>query len=366
MNLHISDYLAVTFCVLMMAIPSYAQKRGCTDRFAKNYNPSATINNGTCVYSPTTYTPPVKVDTISNILNESSGLQMAGDYLWSFNDGGGAAAIYRIDTASNAILQTVNLEDAANVDWEDIAFDGTYFYVGDFGNNMNGARKDLKIYKFPFSEIPPYAAKPVVTIPKNKIEVISFKYRNQQDPVASGINKTRYDCEAMIVDNNKIHLFSKNWVSRNTTHYVINSIKAGSYIADSLETLPTNYLVTGADKVPGQNLIVFIGYSPTLPGKHFMHILNDFSGGKYFNGNKRRLDLPDASQMGQAEGITFRNDRYGYISNERLSFGSMVISQQKLRSFNIINFISTPSKGTLTSSFGLNGGKYRTVSSNKY
>jgi hypothetical protein len=144
----------------------------------------------------------------------------------------------------------------------------------------------------------------------------------------------------MVVDKGKIHLFSKNWLSLTTIHYVINSVKAGSYVADSLEVLPTNYLVTGADKVPGQSIIVLIGYLATLPGKHFMHILTEFSNGKYFNGNKRRLDLPDASQMGQAEGITFRNDRYGYISNERLSFGSMVISPQKLRSFNIGGYIS--------------------------
>lgn len=342
MLLKFSSFFAFTF--LVFTTPSPAQIKGCTDRLANNYNPRATINNGTCAYNPTAYTPPLKVDAISNVLNESSGLQMAGNYLWSLNDGGGAAAIYRIDTTSNAILQTVNLEGASNVDWEDMSFDGVYFYIGDFGNNADGARNDLKIYKFPFSAIPSYSLKRVATIPKSKIDVISFKYRNQQKLVVSRANHTRFDCEAMIIDKNKIHLFSKNWLNLNTTHYVINGIKAGYYVADSVETFATNYLVTSADKVPGQNIIVLLGYLPTIPGKHFMHILSDFSAGKYFNGNKRRLDLPDAPQMGQAEGITFRNDRYGYISNERISFGSIVISPQKLRSFNISNYISASSK----------------------
>ncbi|GEO07842.1 hypothetical protein SAE01_03380 [Segetibacter aerophilus] len=270
---------------------------------------------------------------------------MAGNSLWSCNDGGGAAAIYRIDTASGNVLQTVNLEDATNVDWEELSFDGTFFYVGDFGNNVNGARTDLKIYKFAFSDIPDYSTKPLATIPKEKIEIISFRYSDQLMPKASATNNTRYDCEAMVVDSGKIHLFSKNWVDLSTTHYILNSTAAGSYVADSVETMPTGYVVTGASKSPGQDIIVLLGYFPKAPGKHFMHILSGYSGGTYFNGNKRKLNLPDALQMGQAEGITFTNGSYGYISNERLSAGPFTI-QQKLRSFDISNFVTISSKAS--------------------
>lgn len=150
MKNHILFLAKIIFAILILvkSTPSYSQVQGCKDPIANNYNSAATINDGSCMYNPTAYTPPIKVDPINAILIESSGLQMAGDFLWSFNDGSGAAAIYRIDTLSSNILQTVNLGAAANVDWEDIAFDGTYFYVGDFGNNANGARTDLKIYKF--------------------------------------------------------------------------------------------------------------------------------------------------------------------------------------------------------------------------
>ncbi len=333
-----------TLFLLITSIPSYSQS-GCTDSLANNVTPGATINDGSCKYNITTYTPPVKVSAISNIMIESSGLQWADSSLWSFSDGGGAAAIYRIDTLSNALLQTVQLAGATNIDWEDIAFDGTYFYVGDFGNNANGARTDLKIYKFPLSAISPYSSKPVDTIPASQIDVISFKYSNQQTPVATRANNTKYDCEAMIVDSGKIHLFSKNWIDLNSTHYVISSTLAGSYTADSIETLQTNYLVTAADKAPGQNMIVLLGYQTTGFGNHFIHILSDYNGGRYFNGNKRRINLPNASQMGQAEGITFRNTRYGYISNERLRVGPFTV-HQKLRSFDISPFVSA-SAGTI-------------------
>jgi len=341
-----SSRLLKIILVLIMLIKtatSFAQVYGCKDPMANNYNSLATINDGSCTYNATSYTPPILVDPINATLVESSGLQMAGNFLWSFNDGGGAAAIYRIDTVSNTIFQTVNLSGATNVDWEDIAFDGTYFYVGDFGNNANGARTDLKIYKFPLSAIPDYVSNPTVTISSGQIEVINFTYSDQPTPIVpSTLNNTKYDCEAMIVDGGKIHLFTKNWVDITTTHYVINSLLAGTYIATPLETLNTGYLVTAADKAVGQEITALLGYQNSGLGSHFMHLLTDYNSGNYFNGNKRKINLPDATVMGQAEGITFRNGVYGYISNEkfvRMVGPVTVIVNQKLRSFNTSSFI---------------------------
>jgi len=326
---------AVLLCGLL--VPAYGQVPGCKDPTANNYNPSATVNNGTCTYNTTLYTPPLKVDPISTTLVETSGLQMAGNFLWSFNDGGGLPAIYRMDTISNAILQTVNLSGITNVDWEDIAFDGSDFYIGDFGNNANGARTDLKIYKFPLSAIPDYTTDPVTTISAGQVEVINYTYNDQVPVVATGSNNTKFDCEAMIVDGGKIHLFSKNWVDATTTHYVINGTTAGTYTAMPLETLATTYLVTAADKVPGLNIIALLGYQNSGFGNHFMYLLSDFSSGLYFNGNKHRIDLPNAATMGQAEGITFRTNSYGYISNEK--FVNFITVNQRLRSFNTASFV---------------------------
>lgn len=331
--------LLIAFVYLLAANSSYGQVPGCKDPLANNYNPAATINDGSCTYNITNYTPPLKVNPISDTLIESSGLQMAGNYLWSFNDGGGAAAIYRIDTITNKLLQIVNLSGAQNIDWEDIAFDGTFFYIGDFGNNADGARADLKIYKFPLSAVPPdYAGNPVTSIPAGQIAIINFSYSDQpQPPLPTTINYTKFDCEAMIVDGGKIHLFTKNWIDISTTHYEINSLSAGTYVAAPLETLMTNYLVTAADKANGQNLVALLGYQSIGLGNHFMHLLTGFKEGKYFNGNKRRIDLPNVFKIGQAEGICFRTSTYGYISNER--FVPLSINQ-KLHSFNISNFIS--------------------------
>ena len=345
LNTVLQHRLVTGFALLLLCCSTtYGQVPGCTDPLANNFNASATVNNGSCTYTSTSYTPLSKVNPISNILVESSGLQWADNSLWSFNDGGGAAAIYRIDTLSNAIYQTVYLQGASNIDWEDIAFDGVYFYIGDVGNNANGARTDLTIYKFPLAAIPAYQSNPVVTIPAAEISRIYFTYNDQpQPPVATGSNYTAFDCEAMLVDEGKIHLFTKNWINVSSTHYVIPSVEAGTYTAMPLETLQTNYLVTGADKAMGNKVITLLGYQNSGTALHFMHLLSSYSGGYYFNGNKRRLDLPNVTTMGQAEGICFRNGYYGYISNEKfvkVLFGNTVTIYQQLKAFDISQLVS--------------------------
>ncbi len=322
---------------------AHSQVPGCTDPLANNFNPAATLNNGSCTYNSTSYTPPLKVNPLSDTLVETSGLTVAGNYLWSLNDGENSAAIYRIDTLTKTLLQRVYLAGATNEDWEDLSFDGHYFYIGDFGNNDNGARTDLKIYKFPFSAIPNHATNPFAVIDSSLVEIIHFTYSNQpQPPVPSPDNSTAFDCEAMIVDSGRIHLFTKNWISLNTVHYIINGIAAGSYVATPQDTLATNYLVTAAAKAPGRNVVVLMGYQNTGTANHFMHLLTQYSGNNFFNGNKRKLNLPSVLTMGQAEAITFRNESYGYISNEKFVGGSspfIVTVNQRLRSFNIGNYI---------------------------
>ncbi len=330
--------------MILFVLQGHSQVPGCTDPLANNFNLSATINNGSCTYNTTAYTPPLKVDPISDTLIETSGLQWAANYLWSFNDGGGAAAIYRIDTLSNALLQRVYLQGAANIDWEDIAFDGTYFYIGDFGNNANGARTDLKIYKFPLSAIPDHTSNPVVTIPTAQISIINFSYSNQpQPPVPGSSNNTKFDCEAMIVDEGKIHLFTKNWIDINCTHYIINNTVAGTYTATPAETLATNFLVTAADKAPGNKVVALLGYQNSGTASHFLYLLSGYTADNYFSGNKRKIDLPDVTVMGQAEGICFKNGYYGYISSEkfvRIIGGFPFTVTQKLRAFDIRIYVS--------------------------
>lgn len=339
----INKCLIAFFLLLIINNKASSQTTGCTDPLANNFNAAATLNDGSCTYNTISYTPPVKVNQLNDTLRETSGLQFANNGLWTFNDGGGDAAIYKIDTLSNTILQRVYLTGAVNKDWEDIAFDGVYFYIGDFGNNNNGARTDLKIYKFPISSIPLHTGNPVVNIAVDQIEVISFMYADQpQPPVATSTNNTKFDCEAMLIDNGQIHLFTKDWINSTTTHYIINSTDAGNYILTPKETLSTNFLVTAADKPMGQDLISLLGYQKTGLANHYICLLSNYSNGLYFNGNKRKINLPDVTVMGQGEGISFRDDSTGYISNEKVVINGLNITiNPMLKAFNIGPYVST-------------------------
>ncbi|MBK7966305.1 MAG: hypothetical protein IPK10_14165 [Bacteroidetes bacterium] len=140
--------------VLCFAFNTQAQVSGCTDPQANNYNNAATINNGSCAYNATNLPLTDKTNLPTPLLNESSGLTFLDGKLWSFSDSGNPNDIYRIDTVTNTIFQTVDISNATNVDWEDMASNNDFLFVGDFGNN-NGNRQDLKIYRINKSALTP-------------------------------------------------------------------------------------------------------------------------------------------------------------------------------------------------------------------
>lgn len=323
--------LLLSLSLLLICFPSKTRAQaGCTDPQASNYNPGAATNDGSCAYPVTSYTLTQKT-LLSTTLNETSGLVMAGGALWTHNDGGNPAAIYKIDTLSNSMLQTVNIGGASNVDWEDIAFDGSSFYIGDFGNNANGNRTDLKIYKFPLSAIPSGAN---VTVPAGQVEIIHFSYEDQTDYTPQGANNTEFDCESMFYCDGELHLFTKDWVNLKTARYTLPTV-AGTYLAAKQETYNVNGLLTAAD-ISGPGVVALLGYT-AQGGSLFFWLLWDYQPDVYFSGNKRRIGLGSWFGAGQVEGICFRNGSYGYVSNER----NTALLPARLFSFKINQWLQT-------------------------
>jgi hypothetical protein len=182
------------------------QVAGCRDKSAANYNPKATVNDGSCIYAPVNVTPTLKF-VLPSTLSENSGMIFWKNLLWLHNDSGGDAAIYGLDTVSNTIRRRVTIKDAVNIDWEDMAQDDTHIYLGDFGNNSNGARANFNIYKI---------AKKDITDTTGNIsvhaETIKFTYDDQPEKrVPVPANTTNWDCEAMISYKEKLYLFTKQW-----------------------------------------------------------------------------------------------------------------------------------------------------------
>ena len=100
-------------------------------------------------------------------IQESSGLLLAEGRFITHNDSGDQPVLYVLDTANLEIVRRVAVKGVRNTDWEALAEDDKYFYIGDFGNN-EGNRRDLRILKISKTDF----SKSDTVIP----ELISFAY----------------------------------------------------------------------------------------------------------------------------------------------------------------------------------------------
>jgi hypothetical protein len=286
---------------LFILTSSYSQISGCTDNLAKNFNPNATINDGSCVY------PPVKIKTQSSFrlndsLQETSGLISFENLFWTHNDDHDKT-IYGLD--SNGIIQKkIKLEKVKNNDWEEISQDSTHIYIGDFGNNFQGNRKNLHFLRVEKKSF--LTNNPV-------IDTISFSYSNQTDFNIQKENSTNFDCEAFIVSKDSLYLFAKQWSQKKTTVYVLPKVP-GKYVARLKETIDVDGLITGATLLASGKGIVLCGYSRML--QPFLYLLYGYKNNDFSAGNKRKIKL--SLPFHQIEGIESSNGKLFYLTNESL------------------------------------------------
>jgi hypothetical protein len=279
-----------------------AQVSGCTDPKSPAFNPSATVNDGSCTYNPTTIIPE-KLGNLPAAVRESSGLMFWNGLLWTHNDSGSQPELLALDPENRSVVKTLRIGNAGNVDWEDIARDDTFLYIGDFGNN-NGNRTNLRIYKVPLSDLDSESA---------TAEVISFSYSDQED-FSSKPNNNNYDAEAMIAVGDSLYIFSKNWVNLRTRVYSLPKTP-GSYVAQVQGNIYADGMITGADFNPQDSVVLLCGYNKVL--QPFVWLLWDFRGADYFGGNKRKINfnLP----FHQIEGVAWKDGAEYWLSNEEFT-----------------------------------------------
>ncbi len=289
------------FFFFFFTTTTYSQITGCTDPISKGYDTNAILNDGSCQYKKIKMKPDYS-KTLSDTIKETSGVISFENLLWTHNDDHDKT-IYGLDSLGN-IKKRIVLENVINHDWEEISQDSSHIYMGDFGNNYAGNRTDLKILKIEkrsFLEENP------------AIETISFNYSDQSDFSSKKPNTTNFDCEAFIVINDSLYLFTKQWKSSKTSIYTLPN-KSGNHTAKLKETLDTKGLVTGATYLESKKLIALCGYSKK--GKPFIYLLYDYKNYDFLSGNKRRvwLKLP----FHQIEGITTIDGLHYYLTNEAL------------------------------------------------
>lgn len=326
-SLQLTRCIIPSILVFLSFHTANAQVSGCTDPQATNYNASATVNNGSCTYAVTNLNLVTKANIATPLIDETSGLEFVDSKLWTHNDSGGNPEIYRIDSTSSTVFQTVQVANATNVDWEEMTSSSTHLFIGDFGNN-NGNRQDLKIYRISKSAL-------TTTATSVNAEVINFSFSDQTS-FPSLPNNNNFDCESMIIYNDSIHLFSKNWVDSQTKHYVLPN-QPGTHVAQLRESFNAGCLVTAAS-IQELGVIILLGYVKSGTYPVYVWMLYDFKNGLFFNGNKRRFDASTMLVHGQTEGIDFMNNAAAYISNERLVQNPVNISP-KLKSFDLTPYL---------------------------
>jgi len=308
---------------LLYVTTIYGQILGCTDSLAKNFNPKATTNDGSCVYH-SARTESKSTSTLSDSLVETSGLIAFDNLLWTHNDNDDTN-IYGIDSKGN-IRKKINLKGVKNNEWEEISQDSLYFYIGDFGNNIRGNRKDLHILRIEKKSA--LNATPV-------IDTISFSYENQRDfQPKKEINTTDFDCEAFVISTDSIYLFTKQWVSEKTTVYSLPK-KPGSYVAKFKETLNVEGLITGAAELPQKKGVVLCGYSHYM--QPFVYLLYGYKNNDFLTGNKRKIKI--SLLFHQIEGIATFDGKLFYLTNESFVKKPIANNPQQIHTIDLSSYL---------------------------
>jgi hypothetical protein len=251
--------------------------------------------------NPQNFITPTVLTTLPEALNETSGLLNLNGEIWTHIDNGGKDELYRIDKENGNILRTVKVHNANNVDWEDIASDENYVYIGDFGNN-DGSRTNLRVYKISREQL----------LSSNDVdaEKIEFIYSDQFS-FEPNFHNTNFDCEALSCLNNKLYLFTKNWIDKQTSVYELTT-ETGNSVAQKISTFNIGCLVTGAEIIPYLNTLLLIGYNES--GGTYTWVFTNFSGNDFFGADQTKLIW---TSLTQAEGICYAGDLAAYAATEK-------------------------------------------------
>ena len=252
------------------------------------------------------------VGELDSGLGNTSALFYWEGRLWTSNDHG-TLTLHCLDTLTGTTLQRVGC-DTTFSDMEEVAQDSVYFYFGDFGNNHERLRNDLRILRLRKSDL---------TRGICRFDTIAFSYSGY-DPAGAGARRlptTDYDCEAMVAAGDSLFLFTKQWSSRRTTCFALPK-EPGSYTALPRFTLDVDGLVTGACHTAHvtpegtRQVLALCGYSLLL--QPFVVLMYGFDGTAFDQGHRNRLTLNRPIGT-QTEAIASADGLHYWLTNEAFS-----------------------------------------------
>jgi len=233
-------------------------------------------------------------------LSEISGLELLNDStLIAFNDGGNKPKLYLLDLKGK-VRKKVDVLNAKNKDWEDIAIDDEHIYIGDIGNNEN-KRSSLKIYKVKIEDV----------LKKKEVKAmeIKFSYGEQKSfpPISDSLF---YDAEGMTFYNDSIWVFTKDR-STDTDGY------SRVY---KIPTTPGEYTVYQSCKsYIGKNGWWVDGVTAVDVFDDHFYVLtyNRYIVKKYENGKFKNVSSFEFNGMSQRESIVVLNKDSIFVADEK-------------------------------------------------
>jgi hypothetical protein len=142
----------------------------------------------------------------------------------------------------------------------------------------------------------------------------------------------------MFYHENTLHLITKNWVGDYAVHYTLPAVP-GSHVAQRQDSLFTGgFLITAAD-MGAEDMVLLTAYNRT--GSCAFFIIYGFQAvnSLFDTGNKRRINLPSALQIGQLEGVCFINGIRGAMGSERFRRASVFDIPQNIRRFTTLQWV---------------------------
>lgn len=237
------------------------------------------------------------VASLERGLQENSGLALLDGKLFTVNDSGNSAELFQLNKKSGAV-DRVWQTGFKNVDWEAVTAGDDELFIGDIGNN-SGSRKDLSVYRMKFRNDRIVAQ-----------DSLQFYYPEQTD-FSAPVLRTNFDAEALIYTDGQLHLFTKEWLSKATTHYIIDPENAERQSAQRVETYTTGFFVTDAAYFDGK--LYLVGYTKNTDV--YLSVFKESQRGIFFQNPPKKFYLGSALSVSQIEGIAV--DGAGvYLSGE--------------------------------------------------
>ena len=260
-------------------------------------------------------------------LNECSGIEnlKGSRNFWVINDSGNTNELFEV-TPKGKILRVVEVVNARNKDWEDLASNGSdQLFIGDFGNN-NNKRKDLTIYWVNTN-----------LIKNNKIATTKTNfYFEDQERFPPKKKDRNFDVEAFVYKDGYFYLFTKNRSSKFDGPTKLYQVLAQegeqkAVLTDVFVTCQdqSDCLITSATLSKDKNELVLLTHNKLFQ-------FRDFKEANFFDGIIKEIPLHHKTQK---EAICFKSRELFIADEATKSEGGNLISHHFLKVLAILRVL---------------------------